>query len=192
MARASTSTARKRPPAKVVRGQSGKPRARSRGRALNRRGVIALLLLAAAAMAGWEPAADWAWDRISGRGGASAAPGATVNVRFAKCASAAQGNCVIDGDTLRFGGNVVRVADIDAPEIRDYGCAAEKSRGDRATNRLLQLVNAGPFAVEPYERDTDRYGRKLRILTRNGESLGSVLVAEGLAREWDGARRGWC
>jgi endonuclease YncB( thermonuclease family) len=36
------------------------------------------------------------------------------------------------------------------------------------------------------------YGRKLRILVRNGRSLGDTLVAEGLARRWDGARRSWC
>ena len=38
----------------------------------------------------------------------------------------------------------------------------------------------------------DRYGRKLRILTRGGESLGAVLVHEGLARYYEGGRRPWC
>jgi micrococcal nuclease len=41
-------------------------------------------------------------------------------------------------------------------------------------------------------RDEDRYGRKLRTIERDGRSLGDVLVAEGLARPWDGARRSWC
>jgi hypothetical protein len=27
---------------------------------------------------------------------------------------------------------------------------------------------------------------------RDGQSLGLTLVSEGLAREWDGARRPWC
>jgi endonuclease YncB( thermonuclease family) len=44
----------------------------------------------------------------------------------------------------------------------------------------------------PIERDADRYGRKLRVVTRNGRSLGDILVAEGLARRWDGRRRSWC
>mgnify|MGYP000049760326 CR=1 FL=1 len=39
----------------------------------------------------------------------------------------------------------------------------------------------------------DRYGRKLRIVMRNGQSLGGVLVSEGLARNYEGGRRdGWC
>ena len=43
-----------------------------------------------------------------------------------------------------------------------------------------------------FGRDQDRYGRKLRIVTRGGESLGEMLVAEGLAREWTGRREPWC
>ncbi len=36
--------------------------------------------------------------------------------------------------------------------------------------------------------DADRYGRKLRLIMRDGESLGAALVDEGLADQWDGAR----
>jgi endonuclease YncB( thermonuclease family) len=47
--------------------------------------------------------------------------------------------------------------------------------------------------VEPSgDRDADRYGRKLRVLVRGGQSLGEQLVQEGLARSWDGARHPWC
>jgi endonuclease YncB( thermonuclease family) len=50
-----------------------------------------------------------------------------------------------------------------------------------------------PFEVAPIGgRDEDRYGRKLRIVTRGGRSLGDVLVAEGLARTWTGRREPWC
>jgi endonuclease YncB( thermonuclease family) len=72
-------------------------------------------------------------------------------------------------------------------------CASELARGNRATLRLLALLNQGPFElVRTGSRDRDRYGRKLRTLERSGRSLGSVLVAEGLARPWDGARHPWC
>ena len=57
---------------------------------------------------------------------------------------------------------------------------------------MHQLLNAGAFELQPYERDEDQYGRKLRIVTRDGRSLGQILVAEGLARTWDGARHPWC
>lgn len=102
-------------------------------------------------------------------------------------------DCVIDGDTLRHGGLPVRIADIDAPEVFSHQCDAERALGEAAARRLLELVNAGPFEMRPWDhRDEDVYGRKLRVLMRDGVSLGQVLVEEGLAREWDGARRGWC
>lgn len=64
----------------------------------------------------------------------------------------------------------------------------------RATARMRVLLNAGPFELHPLSsgRDEDRYGRKLRIVTRGGRSLGDQLVAEGLARTWSGRREPWC
>jgi hypothetical protein len=115
-----------------------------------------------------------------------------VAMAFPMCKSGRGSNCVIDGDTFKINGQSIRVADIDTPETRDYGCAAEKALGDRATARMRQLLNAGPFELQPYERDEDKYGRKLRIVTRDGQSLGQILVAEGLARSWDGSRHPWC
>lgn len=87
----------------------------------------------------------------------------------------------------------IRVADIDAPETHPSRCPREAELGGKATRRLLALVNEGPFeAVSIGSRDEDRYGRKLRVLVRHGRSLGDILVAEGLARTWDGARHPWC
>jgi micrococcal nuclease len=108
------------------------------------------------------------------------------------CRGQSGGSCVIDGDTFRLEGQSIRIADIDAPESRGSKCPTEKALADRATERIQQLLNAGPFVLDPADRDEDRYGRKLRIVTRDGESLGDILIAEGLARRWDGARRPWC
>lgn len=69
---------------------------------------------------------------------------------------------------------------------------AKRDRGEAATLRLMALLNAGPFSLVSEGRDLDRYGRQLRILTRDGESLGAVLVAEGLAEVWQGRRSSWC
>jgi endonuclease YncB( thermonuclease family) len=71
-------------------------------------------------------------------------------------------------------------------------CAEEARLGAAATARLRALLNAGPVTLESIDRDTDRYGRKLRVVTRGGESLGGVLVDEGLARRYGGGRRSWC
>jgi endonuclease YncB( thermonuclease family) len=111
---------------------------------------------------------------------------------FRLCAERRHANCVIDGDTIRYGGVKIRLADIDTPEVFSPKCPDEASLGRQATGRLQELLNAGPVGLMPIERDADRYGRKLRVVTRNGRSLGDILVAEGLARRWDGRRRSWC
>jgi micrococcal nuclease len=112
---------------------------------------------------------------------------------FRLCLGGGQSNCVVDGDSIWYGGVKIRLADIDTPEVFSPKCASEAALGRRATERLQELLNAGPFEVVPSgSRDVDRYGRKLRVLERHGRSLGDILIAEGLARRWDGARRSWC
>lgn len=99
---------------------------------------------------------------------------------------------VIDGDTFDYGGTRIRIADIDTPETNPSRCAYEAQLGAQATQRLGELLAAGPFRLESIDRDADRYGRKLRIVTRGGQSIGDQLVAEGLARTWTGRRQPWC
>lgn len=112
---------------------------------------------------------------------------------FGLCVRAQQQTCVVDGDTIRYGGVTIRLEDIDAPETFSPKCASEAALGRRATQRLLDLMNAGPFeVVHDGGRDEDIYGRKLRIIERDGRPVTDTLVAEGLARPWDGARRSWC
>lgn len=57
-------------------------------------------------------------------------------------------NCVVDGDTFWFNGERIRVADIDTPETHPPRCATESELGNRATQRLHELLNAGPFSLE--------------------------------------------
>ena len=98
---------------------------------------------------------------------------------------------VIDGDTFRYGGEKIRIADIDTPEVNG-DCAYERRLAAQATDRLDALLRQGPFELHAVGRDEDRYGRKLRVVTRGGRSLGDQLVAEGLARTWTGRREPWC
>ena len=112
---------------------------------------------------------------------------------FSKCTRAGADNCGVDGDTFRYGGEIIRIADIDAPETREAKCANEAQLGARATMRLTALLNKGEFSLDRYEsRDRDRYGRLLRVVMRDGQSIGAALVSEGLARRWEGRRRPWC
>ncbi len=129
----------------------------------------------------------WEWSTVEG-------PAETeANINFTLCAASYQPNCVIDGDTIHLHSVRVRIEDIDAPEIHDYKCPDELILAERATARLLQLLNAGSFEVVRIgSRDVDVYGRELRVLSRDGHSLGGILVSEGLARSWDGARHPWC
>jgi micrococcal nuclease len=113
--------------------------------------------------------------------------------RFDICGTGRWTNCVIDGDTVVHGGVRIRLADIDAPETRSARCAHEAELGRRAAHRLRDLLNDGTFTLVPVAgRDEDVHGRKLRVIERSGRSIGEALVAEGLARRWDGARRPWC
>ena len=113
--------------------------------------------------------------------------------QFTLCGRGNRMQCVVDGDTIYYGGLKIRLEGIDAPETHQFKCESELALGNRATNRLLELMNSGPFEIANRNgRDEDRYGRKLRTIERDGRSLGEILVAEGLARRWDGARHSWC
>ena len=120
------------------------------------------------------------------------APSDTLSARFGLCHNGGGRDCVIDGDTFRFAGATYRVADIDTPETHPARCAGEAALGVAATGRLREWLSDGAFSLESAGRDADRYGRRLRIVTRDGTSVGSLLVAEGLARPWEGERRPWC
>jgi endonuclease YncB( thermonuclease family) len=114
------------------------------------------------------------------------------SAHFLPCSHGARAACVVDGDTFWYRGEKIRVADINTPETSEPGCAAEARLGERATRRLTELLNEGPFTLAAAGRETDRYGRTLRVVLRGGESLGTALVEEGLAEVWQGRRRDWC
>jgi endonuclease YncB( thermonuclease family) len=121
---------------------------------------------------------------------ASTPPAETAALHFALCNKPPHRNCVIDGDTFYLGRQSVRIADIDAPEVSPPRCIYEADLGQRATTRLYALLNAGPIEIRGDK--TDKYGRQLRTVYRNGRSLGGILVSEGLARKWTGRREPWC
>jgi endonuclease YncB( thermonuclease family) len=110
---------------------------------------------------------------------------------FIPCGRSNRANCIIDGDTFRLDGEKIRIADIDTPEIHPSRCTREETLGQAAKQRLQDLLNAGPFSLQSIARDQDTYGRKLRVVIRNGQSLGQNLVLEGLARS-ERHRRSWC
>ena len=112
--------------------------------------------------------------------------------RFQRCSGPGRETCVVDGDTIWYRGAKVRLSDINAPEVSQPSCASEAALGERATRRLIELLNAGPFSLEREGRDVDRYGRLLRVVSRHGTSLGVIMEDEGLAEHWQGRRGTWC
>lgn len=125
-------------------------------------------------------------------GGEGPAAVRSVPGNFVPCGRGPRINCVVDGDTLWINGRKVRIADMDTPEIHNPRCAGEAARGQRAKQRLLELVNSGDVTVDGAEGDNDRYGRALRRVRHNGKSVGETMVGEGLAHDWDGRRHPWC
>lgn len=124
--------------------------------------------------------------------GASAMPGDHEVAAFGRCEGPARVTCVVDGDTFWYRGLKIRIADINAPELGHPACAYEARLAEGATRRLTDLLNAGPFTLVVEGRETDRYGRALRVVLRGGRSLGEVLEREGLAEHWHGRRGDWC
>ena len=136
---------------------------------------------------------DFAYSMLRETVDSVSPPQPQSSAQFAMCGRLERYNCVIDGDTFYFQDLKIRIADTDTPETHPPRCEYERELGARATRRLHELLNVGPFELAQLgNRDEDRYGRKLRIVHRNGRSLGDILVAEGLARTWTGRRQPWC
>lgn len=62
----------------------------------------------------------------------------------------------IDGDTIVINGRHIRIANIDAPEIHDYRCAAELRLGMLAKRRMVALLASG--AVVVHEKPAAPFG----------------------------------
>jgi len=157
---------------------------------LRRAAAFALVPLAAAAAA----AALVLWPQAGEAQGQSEQQVEQHRALFPVCRGPVRVTCVVDGDTFWLSGTKIRIADIDTPEVSQPDCPEERALGLAATERLRELLNAGRFSLvtPPDGRSRDRYGRELRIVTRGGKSLGSVLVREGLAARWGGPRKAWC
>lgn len=108
------------------------------------------------------------------------------------CASR-KDNCILENDTILYHGEKIRIADIDAPAIKQAQCEDERKRGSLAKERLRDLLNQGEFTLASSPGQSGaRDGSKPRILLRDGKSLGAQLVDEGLARKSGSVRQSWC
>lgn len=108
---------------------------------------------------------------------------------------------VVDGDTVKCDGELLRdmgdgapmVSGYDAPELRGAKCEAEHRLAVRARQRLQDIIaTPGVTIIDSGERD--RYRRRLVwIRLPDGTTAGSHLIAEHLAAPWfPGHVPHWC
>ncbi|MDP3898996.1 MAG: thermonuclease family protein, partial [Mesorhizobium sp.] len=105
------------------------------------------------------------------------------------CGGGAHVTCVVDGDTFWLDGEKIRIAGIDAPEIKGK-CRSEKTRAAEATRRLRDILSGAAITLE--RTGKDKYGRTLAHVRVGAGEAGRMLVDEGLARAWTGKKEGWC
>ena len=108
----------------------------------------------------------------------------------------------VDGDTIKCDGQNMRpmgdgapyVSGFDTPELsRNADCPAENHLGLRAAMRMSELLQTPGLVIED-SGEVDRFDRPLVWLRLpDGRTIGSVLIAEGLAVEWaPDYRADWC
>lgn len=137
------------------------------------------------------------WDGIPGSPGSARLHAAVSTTnddlesgRFVSCRDGAL-DCVIDGRTFRYHGELIRLADIEVPQVASATCAEELQAAERAKARLASLLSADGFTLVPSATNEDGDGHLLRLATREDHSLGAALVLEGLA-DPVGDARNWC
>ena len=154
----------------------------------NRRGVRrALLLVPLLALVGalFDPALIAPFGPIAAT--------ERVAATFTPCGPGRGPACVIDGDTFKLGDRTIRVTGIDAPELAEPRCPAEAALARRSADRLLVLLNEGPFDMVAHRlHRQDRHGRDLMVLKRGDQSIGGRLIDESLAHRYIGSKRSWC
>ncbi|RLA25502.1 MAG: thermonuclease family protein [Gammaproteobacteria bacterium] len=108
---------------------------------------------------------------------------------------------IFDGDSFRADINgwpdiisksvPIRILGIDTPEMRGK-CQEEKLLARAAKQHSVELLRSGKV-IELTNIQRGKYFRILANVIIDGESLGNSLLSNGLARLYDGGKRGtWC
>jgi micrococcal nuclease len=108
---------------------------------------------------------------------------------------------IYDGDSFRVNingwpdiigkGIPIRVLGVDAPEMRGK-CEAEKILARQAKQHTVALLRSGKM-IELKNTQRGKYFRILANVIIDGMSLADSLIKNGLARRYDGGKRGgWC
>ena len=79
----------------------------------------------------------------------------------------------VDGDTIRVGGERIRLRGIDTPEMNE-------PEGPAAKQRLEDLLRSGSLRIVPRGRDV--YHRLVADVFVNGQNVADILRSEGLSK----------
>lgn len=79
----------------------------------------------------------------------------------------------VDGDTIRVGGERIRLRGIDTPEL-------DEPEGLAAKQRLEELLRSGPMELIPHGRDV--YDRLIGDVFVNGQNVAEILKSEGFIK----------
>lgn len=119
--------------------------------------------------------------------------GQNFSGKFYFCGTSGLDNCVMSGDTFWYKKTKVVLADIVAPRTDGAACQQERDRGFAAKVRLKELLGSGRFDLETLKAaGPGTASDTMRVATRDGRSLGSILVSEGLAKPRMARQQGWC
>jgi endonuclease YncB( thermonuclease family) len=145
-------------------------------------GVIGVILFALAISA-----VTLGFSAITGKdSGAVAAP--IQAEKFGDCTGGP--NCVIDGETIRVGGDTLKIAGMRAPKIRSARCDAEEQRGVKAVEELTALLNSGKVTTGGEVTEPDGQVRTQVLV--GGQDVAAAMIAASLAREPGSVPPSWC
>ncbi len=122
---------------------------------------------------------------------AAPAPASAEEAGFMLCEALPHITCVWSGNSFYLRGQLIRLADIDAPERYTSACPAASNLSWLSAQRLRDLLNAGPFELERVSTASAAGGAP-RLVTRSGKSLGLDMVAAGMARPASAKTPDWC
>ena len=129
-------------------------------------------------------------------------PSAHGDGTFMKHPISARGIRVIDGDSIVISAHlwlnlyqetVLRLAHVDAPELRGK-CPEEKAKAQEATQFVKRWLE-GSAMLTIHDIQQDKFGGRVvgRIVNERNQDLGQLLLANMLARPYEGASRdSWC
>jgi len=100
---------------------------------------------------------------------------------------------VIDGRTLKVRGELVRISNIEAPELPPHAkCWAEGALAVQASDRLRAMIEAArSISVERSGEDHDGLALA-RVLLNRENDVGQAMVFQGVAAKANGKPWSWC